>query len=207
VSIDVTGDGIITTEEMLKYLYSRSIYSIGMETFPLWYAPDKTPRRIYGVMEMYNEAYELYQTSPKHKFDGSGLTFISNLVSTFPNASWDNSKCNTYDVSLPNHKFVETSWNFTKGSGIDKVCGYINGNLSSKFSTDDILYGKQTNFTDITLLSTTANYKRVYCVYVYYTNKGESVDGFECSVGLFYVSSRDIFILSYFLFVKCLYRF
>jgi hypothetical protein len=195
VSIDVTGDGIITKEEMLKYLYSRSIYSIGMETFPLWYAPDKTPRSIYGVMDMYNEAHGLYQTSPKKKFDGSGLTFISNLASTFPNASWDNSKCNTYDVSRPNHKFVQTSWNFTKGSGIAKVCGYINGNLSSKFSTDEILYGRQTTFTDTTLLSTTANYKRVYCVFVFYTYQGESRDGFECSVGLFYVSSRDIFIL------------
>eukprot|EP01035_Chromulina_nebulosa_P044005 gene44005-59605_t len=100
--------------------------------------------------------------------------------------SADNSKCNTYDVSRPNHKFVETSWKFTKGSGIAKVCGYINGNLSSKFSTDEILYGRQTNFTDITLLSTTANYKRVYCVFVFYTYKGESRDGFECSVGLFY---------------------
>ena len=188
VSIDVTGDGIITTDEMLNYLKSRSVYSTGMETFPLWYDPDKTARSIYGVAEMYREAYLLYQTSPKHKFDGSGLTFMSNLTSIFPNPSWDDSKCDTYDVSRPSHKYVETSWKFVDRSGIKKVCGYINGFLSSQFQTTKILAGNQTHFTDTTLLSKTDSYKRVYCVYIY---SGSSRELFECSVGLFYVS-KDV---------------
>jgi hypothetical protein len=190
VSIDVTGDGIITTDEMLNYLKSRSVYSTGMETFPLWYDPDKTARSIYGVAEMYREAYLLYQTSPKHKFDGSGLEFMSNLSSIFPNPSWDDSKCDTYDVSRPSHKYVETSWKFVHHSGIKKVCGYINGFLSSQFQTTTILVGNQTHFTDTTLLSKTDSYKRVYCVYVHYSDI--SRNGFECSAGLFNVSKDMI---------------
>jgi len=187
VSIDVNGDGIISTDEMLNYLQSRSIYSTSMESFPLWYGPDGTSHSIYDVADMYNEAKSLYQKSPKYKFDGSGLTFISNLTSTFPKPSWNDSMCETYDVSRPNHKFVRTSWNFIKGYAIKKVCGYINGFRSNQFQTTKILEGNQTYFTDTSLLSETDSYKRVYCVFVYFLYNGISQQGFECSVGLFYV--------------------
>ena len=118
VTIDVNGDGIIAKEEMLRYLKSRSISSTGMEKFPLWFAPDKTEFDIYPVEDLYKEAQSLYWMSPKKKFDASGLTYISNLTSTFPNPLWDDLKCDAYDVSRPSHKDVVTSWNFTERSGI-----------------------------------------------------------------------------------------
>lgn len=188
VTIDVNGDGVLSTSEMLNYLKTRSVSAIGMLNMPLWYDPEGISHSIYSVQDLYTEATLFYQISPKHKFDGSGLTIIQNLTSTYPSASWDNSKCETYDFSRPNHKYVETSWNFTKGYTIQRVCGYINGDISSKFQTNKILFGNQTYFTDTSLISSADSYKRVYCIYVYYLNSGKSMEGFECSVGLFYVS-------------------
>jgi len=140
---------------------------------------------------MFKEACSHYTNSMKHKFDGSGLSFISNLRSTFPNATWSDSRCKAYDVSQPTHQYVRTTWNFTSGARIQQVCGYIKGFISPQFQTTAILQGNQTYFTDTSFLSSTISYKRVYCVFVFYVFQGQSLQGFECSVGLFYVSSDE----------------
>jgi hypothetical protein len=140
------------------------------------------------VAKFFSESSNFFQTSKKHKFDGSGLEIVANLSSTFPSPSWTEEKCRRYDTSGDGiSQKVQTNWNFTNRNGLQKVCGYVNGLLSSDFTTTKILTGQQTNFVDKTALSPTHLFKRVYCVFMYHLINGFSSTGFECSVGLFYV--------------------
>jgi hypothetical protein len=190
IDIDVNGDGQITFSEMIIYLKSRSIYSLGMEAFPVWCSSSVNCHSVmYSVANFYSESSNYFQTSKKHKFDGSGLDIVTNLSSTFPSPSWTDEKCRRYDSSngFGEYQKVQTSWNFTHRNGLQKVCGYVNGLLSSDFTTTKILTGQQTHFVDDTALSPTHQFKRVYCIFLYYLIGGFASTGFECSVGLIYV--------------------
>ena len=198
VDIDINGDGQISNEEMLRYLQSRSIYSVGMQNLSVWCSPAIAPspskchRYLYPVNSIFTESIHNFLTSSKHKFDGSGVAFITNLTSTFPSPSWNDEMCRAYDSTYgPDYKHVRTTWNFTHlyGYQIQKVCGYVNGVLNNDFSTTRLLAGEQTDFVDFNSISPTNQFKRVYCVLVYFLWKGASTQAFECAVGLFYVSS------------------
>ena len=190
IDIDVNGDGQLTSEEMMVYLTSRSIFSTGMDVLPLWCTiPTNCHLYMYPVNNLYREALNNFLTSQKHKFDGSGVEFIGNQSSTFPDPSWNDTMCRQHDSSITGSQFVQTSWIFTQVSGytIRKVCGYVNGLLSPEFTTTDILTGKKKSFVDIKPISSDNQFKRVYCVFVYYTVSNTAHSNFECSTGLFYV--------------------
>jgi hypothetical protein len=192
VDIDVTGDGTITFQEMIYYLDSRSIYTAGIENLPLWCSsPSSCHYSGYPVTSLFDEALAFFETSLKHKFDGSGSELIVDLSSTFPDPSWNDSTCRRYDSSYPGYSYVETSWKFNKLSGytIQKVCGYVNGLLNSEFTTTSLLKGEQTNFVDSSPLQLSNSFKRVYCVLVFYTVDNVNKKSYECSVGLLYVRS------------------
>jgi len=198
IDIDVNGDGQMTAEEMLVYLNSRSILSTGMDVLPLWCtSTSKCHLKMYPVNNLYREALNNFLTSQKHKFDGSGVQFIGNLSSTFPDPSWSDTMCRQHDSSITGSQTVQTTWKFTNTSDyrINKVCGYVNGLLSSDFTTTNILTGKQTSFMDRSPISANSQFKRVYCVFVFYTMSNTAQKGFECSTGLFYV--RNVRIVNY----------
>ena len=188
VDININGNGQITVAEMLTYLKSRSIYTEGMEVLPLWCSRTVCHPTLYPVKKFFSEAIQYFLSTPKHKFDGSGLAFVVNLTSTFPSPAWSVGQCKRYDSSWRG-EHVQTSWNFTvpKDLKIQKVCGYVNGLLNSDFTTDRILTGQQTTFVDYSPILPSNLYKRVYCILVYYLLSGSAFSGFECTVGLFYV--------------------
>jgi hypothetical protein len=195
VNIDVAGDGTITFQEMLNYLDSRSIYTQGIENLPLWCsAPSSCQYSEYPVVTLFEEALNLFMTSPKHKFDGSGSELVVDLASTFPTPLWNDSICRRYDSSYRGYAHVETSWKFTQISGytIVQVCGYVNGQLNSEFTTTRLLKGEQTSFVDNSPIQPTNSFKRVYCVLVFYKVDYVIKKAYECSVGLLYVSSLEI---------------
>jgi hypothetical protein len=200
VEVDISGNGYLTRDEVVAYLTSRSIYSKGMErVLPLWcpYPPSSSCLdEEVSVSQVLSDAMTFFETSPKHSFDGSGISFVANMSSTYPSPFWSEQQCKEHNKAYDPlaYEHVATSWNFT-GLGLGdtqilQVCGYVNGLLNAEFSSSAVLSGQRTSFVDLDDISSNVSYKRVYCISVLYQNQNEG-DGaayaFECSVGLFYV--------------------
>ena len=196
VLVDVNGDGAIARNEMTTALRFRSIQSPNMSSLNLWCkkasADDcyyKTPNLI-PVSNIIQDAWTNFnKNNSKHTFDGSGISFVNSMSSTFPNASWSDDQCKVYDsVQNPlTYQHVKTAWQLTTTHpSISRVCGYSNGILNGNFKTTSILNGTQTNFVDISMVTASNLYKRVYCISIDYN--AFQATAYECSVGLFYVS-------------------
>ena len=193
VTVDLNGDGNITTAEMLSALSYRSISLLPQlklwcrTTIPGGYCyADRNPNMV-EVTDMYNDMVNNFLTSAAHTFDGSGNPLVSTMLSTYPSASWSDSQCQATNMKYTSTPSVTTNWAISSLSQVSRVCGYVNGDLSSLFTTTDILSGKQTQFIDSSP-PTATNFKRIYCVSVDYTIGSVKSTSFECSVGLFYVS-------------------
>ena len=210
VQVDINGDGNIATDEMLTKLSYRSISLL--PDVPLWCRTADVSGYCYGdanpdliaVTDMYNDMVNNFVNSLYHSFDGTGNPLVSAMTSTFPNPSYSVATCQKFDLNYAATPQVISNWKISSVSQIQKVCGYVNGNLSSAFTTTGILSGASTTFTDFKA-STTTDFKRVYCITVIYVTgcvDGTALSGkvcpsgsevitaqsYECSVGLFYVS-------------------
>ena len=66
------------------------------------------------VSVLYEQAKTNFLTGLKHKLDGSGISIMSDLTSTFPDPSWSNSKCQSYDKSWHSSTYspLQTRWTF-----------------------------------------------------------------------------------------------
>ncbi len=206
--VDMSSNDKISKDEALNALYVKSIYSKGMEVLPIWCGGDDVDGRCYtdsiDTSVILNDALNNYLTSVEHTFDGSGFAQLSSLSSTYPDSSWSSTECKTYDhgIYASTSKNVITKWKTTapttSGTYYVQTCGYINGLKSTAFTTDDVLKGRRTNFTDNLPISVNNLHKRVYCVALFYAvgctdpptcNSYTSLDvKTECSVGLYYVS-------------------
>lgn len=139
--------------------------------------------------------------------DGSGIDIIttrqdpvagsvSTMVSTQPNTSWSDAKCQSSDRTWDPDHFdrINTTYSFSDITNIDRVCTYINGRWL-KFPFDSLtttrLSGFWNQFDDTGYPysvigevppSPNDGPKRIFCMHVIY-----KVDFFnfayECSVG------------------------
>jgi hypothetical protein len=199
VTMDVNGDQLLSKEEVIMALSYRSI-SVDASFLPLWCEKAVPHSDCYDVeaitvASVYAQAVANFY-SDEHTFDGSGVFFVSNMQSTFPDPSWEDSECALYDsFQTANSKAVTTTWNFNANKpSIYRVCGYTNGYLTDAFISDSNLFtGATTTFVDNEPISGTG-YKRVYCISIDFcsegvcnTNNPTYTTRFECSVGLFYV--------------------
>jgi len=191
VNVDINGDGNISRAEMTEYLGYVSIYNKNMTRLALWCQSATPGSFCYGnsssvpVQDMYNDAANNFNTAPYHTFDGSGVSVIASMTSTFPNPSFTAEECATYDsFSNPTtYKFVETNWDVVGPAGsINQVCGYSNGIVNSAFTSTNILDGSQTYFVDNNPVSQTNWYKRVYCINVAYQLPCGTTAGYQ-SIG------------------------
>ena len=217
VQVDLNGDGNITRTEMLSALKYRSIVNVPI-ALKLWcrtpfsnsycYA-DVDPNTI-AVSDMYKDMEKNFLYSTYHTFDGSGNPLVSSMTSTYPSPSWTAAQCQLTNMQYTTTPQVVTDWTFSSITSIFRVCGYINGGLSTAFSSTDALSGKNPTFKDTNApVSIVANFKRVYCVSLDYatgcsdnsflngktcaTGTVVKATSFECSVGLFYVRIFDDF--------------
>ena len=204
IQVDLNGDGVVTYAELLSALTYRSIKNIPLG-LPVWrtsaqpgsqpYADAITLDDLFGqMMDNYNSGF--------HSFDGSGNSLVDKMISTYPDPSWPVSQCKRSDMTYNKKPSVHTVWKISSVSSITRVCGYINGNLSTSFGGTVALSGSQPFFNDNnTALAASQNFKRIYCLSVEYCNSGaaninhscplgdsDKRTSFECSVGLFYVS-------------------
>ena len=207
--IDINGDGNITTTEMLQALSYRSISSI--PAVSLWCQSTASGSNCYtttptyvGTAVMYNDMVNNFINSAQHTFDGSGNLLVASMASTFPNTTWPDTQCQQNNLLYNSNAQVMTTWTLATTYPVSRVCGYVNANLSSAFTTTNILSGTQTFFSDV-YVGSRQNYKRIYCISVEYitgcTNGGSlsgktcstgspvTVSSYSCSVGLFYVST------------------
>ena len=206
--VDMNSNDEITKEEALNALFVKSIYSKGIESLPVWcisaYGDSSCYASAVPTATVLANALTNFGSSSEHTFDGSGFSEVATLTSTYPDSSWSSADCKAYDHGLyaSTAKNVITKWKTasptTSGTYYVQTCGYINGLKSSAFTTDDVLKGRRTNFTDNIAISSDNLYKRVYCVALYYavgcTNPPSCTSytrldvKTECSVGLYYVS-------------------
>ena len=214
VQVDSNGDGNITRTEMVNALKYRSIVNLPTALklwcrTPVWggYCYGDADPNMIAVSDMYKDMMKNFYSSIYHTFDGSGNPLVSSMTSTYPSPSWPASQCQQYNMKFTTTPLVSTNWLMSSITSVYRVCGYVNGGLSSAFSTSvttDALSGKTTSFTDTNApAAIVANFKRVYCVSVDYAagcSDGSALNGkkcatgtvvkatsFECSVGLFYV--------------------
>ena len=206
-SVDINGDGNVTISEMQKALKYRSVWSDDMSHLPLWCSSassplsancykdeNRNPSTVIETNRIYADAVFNYLDSSKHTFDGSGIPFMKSLLSSYPTASWNEDKCKSYNPTWDptNYKRVDTTWDWTSNRPtITQVCGYSNGAFVPAFVTSGMLTGVETKFTDNVPVSPSNMFKRVYCISVVYAAK----TSFECSVGLFYVSSVFLIVV------------
>ena len=207
--VDTNSNEEITKDEIISALIVKNIYSNGMRSLPVWCSSLSASRTCadsaIAPATVLLDALNNFQTSVEHTFDGSGFAELSSLTSTYPDSSWSAADCQAYDhgsIYGANAKNVVTKWRVAAptatGTYYLQTCGYINGLKSSVFTTDDVLKGRRSNFTDNIAISSDNRFKRVYCISVYFslgctdppvctTRTGIDVKT-ECSVGLFYVS-------------------
>ncbi len=205
--VDINSNDEITASEALQALSVKSIYSKGMDALPVWCnafnSSGSCSFTAVTTDSVLTDALFNYQTSLEHTFEGSGSAQISSLTSTYPDSSWTIAQCQQYDhgIYASTASNVLTSWSTTAaptGRTYLKTCGYINGLKSSVFTTDNVLKGLTTQFSDSVAISTDNRYKRVYCIAMYYAigctdpptcNSYTSLEvKTECAVGLYYVS-------------------
>jgi hypothetical protein len=205
VQIDVNGDGVVTREELLNLLFVRSVRSANMSiALPLWCENADVPSSncawdgIFAI-DLLDQAYINFMTSSEHTFDGSGTFAVSNMASTYPNPDWSDEECASYDsFQTPNeYNRVTTSWDLDilADYTLKQVCGFVNGLASAEFTTTELLSGTATSFTDFVPVSADYGFKRVYCLALQYCRNdlcesGQILTKYECSVGLFFVSSE-----------------
>ena len=179
INIDINGDGLITKTEMLDMLRYKSTFNAQMSTYPIWcktatrgsycYA-DEYAGGAVGVLDIYSDAMSNYLSSLKHTFDGSGNILVQNMTSSYPDPTWTGEQCIMNDYALNSNTFVFTQWALVNSYLLNRACGYINGVLSPEFTTDMLLKGYQTDFTDNSAVTDTNLFKRVYCVSIDYIN-------------------------------------
>jgi hypothetical protein len=209
VQIDVNGDGVMTRDEVLNALFYRSVRSANISmSLPLWCRNDGSDCVWEDLLtaDLIDQAYDNFMRSVEHTFDGSGVFAVSNMLSTYPNADWSDADCINHDsFQTPvDYDRVTTTWemDFTEQYTLRQVCGYVNGLASAEFTTTELLSGLATSFLDGVPVSTDYGFKRVYCLSVQYCKNdkcvsGETIEQYECSVGLFFVShSFDICIFA-----------
>jgi hypothetical protein len=203
VQIDVNGDGVMTREEVLNTLFYRSVRSANIsKSLPLWCRnADVANSDCVGedmlTADLIDQAYDNFMRSEEHTFDGSGIFSISNMQSTYPNPDWSDEDCISHDsFQTPvDYDRVTTKWemDFTGEYTLRQVCGFVNGLASAEFTTTELLSGTATSFLDDVPVSADYGFKRVYCLAVQYCRNdhcesGETLEKYECSVGLFFVS-------------------
>ena len=152
VGVDVNGDGVITTAELLTALGNRLIYSDGMTQLPLWCITAKVWSYCYeGVVEVQNlfdQAMANYIATGY--FDGSGTKIdlgcagVTSMIATYPVPSWSVNTCRTSDHSINPSATISVEWILRASPPVKRVCGYVNGYLDNEFSTTPILTGTQT---------------------------------------------------------------
>ena len=192
IEVDINGDGIITRTEITAALGYRSIQSSVLASIPVWNNVNYTDS--VPVTDLFNDAITLFTTSPKHTFDGSGADDLLSITSTYPNTNWNSDLCYQYDSFLnPNYSPVSVTWQYSQpysnivAGGLAQVCGYVNGRLINDF---DVSYnlndGYQTNLLD-NGPDTDLSFKRVYCLVTWHN---DFTTQYQCSLGLFYVSTQ-----------------
>lgn len=216
--LDINGDEVVTTEEMLQALSYRNL--VVNPSLKMWCKnaseggycyEDKNPTAI-NVEDLYNDMVFNFLNSYAHTFDGSGSPIVSSISSTFPNSSWSDSDCRQHSSLNGNSPQVVTSWAFTDSALVKKLCGYVNGYFSAPVTISDVSAGTFTSFIDTEVSSFPS--KKVYCIYVTYVSgctEGASLDAnrrcpsgteytykssYSCSVGLFYVRMHRVNSLS-----------
>ena len=201
--LDFNGDNRIETYEAMAALKYRSVDAKGMSHLPVWNCRDDSVGCVSNTVDksrVFKEALDCYLYSPKHTFDCSGIPIISNLHSSVPNSD-QTSVCELSDQSWrpTSYQHALTNWSYTATAQSQigqngKVCIYTNGiNLKQKpFNSDGIAKGIVSNFTDPNNNVNVTSYRRVYCIAILY-NSGRYE--YECSAGLFYVSSSFLVFL------------
>jgi len=189
--VDRDGNGIIDRLEVVEALKYRSVFVNSTIGLPLWVDVKKVYQTQIYIADLLIDATKNYVTSIKHTFDGSGVSVATNLVSTAPMPKWSNSECAQYDKYLHPAVNVTTTWSWTLPnyqSKVSRVCGYTNGVLEPIFNRDMTLSGEVTQYVD-SQSTTTAKLteRRIYCIAVDDYNTAST--SFECSAGLYYVSS------------------
>ena len=196
--VDFNGDGEITTEEVSDALSYRSIDATGLSLNLILWNCAKLKNQVCNstaidLTTIYNDALDCFLNSPKHLFDCSGVSVISNLQSQFPQSD-NNAICSESDQSWNpiSYKKPFTNWTYTANgqSSIGtngKVCVYSNGfNIAgSPFNTISIGKGFVSGFQDPNTNQNVTSYRRVYCIAVTFNDGSYS---YECSQGLFHVS-------------------
>ena len=209
--VDLSGDGVITREEMLLSLSYQGIFTAPLvTTVPSIWCPQpptmasSPPVACFAdsvpVATLLADALTNYGNSYNdHTFDGSGSPYIKSMVSTFPDPSYSANMCKQYDhsqvVAPGTSQALVTSWSY--GANVApytftkyKVCGYVNGMLDNDYGigAGSLSSGNQQYFPDDASLAS-GGYKRINCILLQYyvasiISKSSVI---ECSVGMYYV--------------------